>query len=293
MAEARFTYPHHTDPDIFREALSYSEGNTGFTANLIEKDYYCSLILQYLFSQETQLIFKGGTCLSKVYADFYRLSEDLDFVVPVAVNAKRNQRRHAMDPLKGLFDKLTEAIPGIAVSKGFGGHNESRQYIGQLEYPSAVIDRLGRVKIEVGFREPLILPSVTNGARTIAVNPFSGRSLIPVFPVQTMDMMEAYAEKVRAALTRPEPAIRDLFDLFYAVRKMNLDLVAPDFLLMVKKKLNVPGNIPIDISLEYKQELARQIDGQLRPVLRPTDFNSFNLDEAFELVLLLTKGVLG
>ncbi|MBN2124216.1 MAG: nucleotidyl transferase AbiEii/AbiGii toxin family protein [Deltaproteobacteria bacterium] len=74
MADVRFPYPHDTDPDIFREALSYSEGITGLTASLIEKDYYCSLILHHLFSRETQLIFKGGTCLSKVYADFYRLS---------------------------------------------------------------------------------------------------------------------------------------------------------------------------------------------------------------------------
>ena len=39
MAEGRFAYPHKTDPDIFREALAYSEADTGFTASLIEKDY--------------------------------------------------------------------------------------------------------------------------------------------------------------------------------------------------------------------------------------------------------------
>jgi len=49
MNEVRFPYPHDTDPDIFREALAHSEATTGFTATLIEKDYYCSLILQYFF----------------------------------------------------------------------------------------------------------------------------------------------------------------------------------------------------------------------------------------------------
>ena len=72
MDEASFPYPHNTDPDIFREALSYSEAVTGFTSTLIEKDYYCSLILQHFFGGDTPLVFKGGTCLSKVYADFYR-----------------------------------------------------------------------------------------------------------------------------------------------------------------------------------------------------------------------------
>jgi hypothetical protein len=106
-----------------------------------------------------------------------------------------------------------------------------------------------------------------------------------------MDMKEAYAEKVRAALTRTEPAIRDLFDLFYAVYKMNLDFEAPDFLIMVKKKLGVPGITPVDISLEYRRELDRQVEGQLRPVLRPADFDSFNMDEAFALIGRISDAV--
>ena len=116
MAEASFPCPHETDPDIFRESLSYSEGVTGFTASLIEKDYYCSLILHHLFDRETPLVFKGRTCLSKVYADFYRLSEDLDLVIPVSVDIPRNQRRSKMDPMKGIFDELPAVVPGISVS---------------------------------------------------------------------------------------------------------------------------------------------------------------------------------
>ena len=141
MAEAHFPYPHDTDQDIFREALSYSEGVTGFTASLIEKDYYCSLILHHIFDRETPLVFKGGTCLSKVYADFYRLSEDLDLVIPVSMYTPRNQRGSKMDPIKGVFDELPKAIPGMSISRAFRGHNESRQYIGYLEYPSALLDK--------------------------------------------------------------------------------------------------------------------------------------------------------
>ncbi len=291
MAEVHFPYPHDTDPDIFREALSYSEGVTGFTASLLEKDYYCSLILHHVFNRKTQLVFKGGTCLSKVYADFYRLSEDLDLVIPVAVDTPRNQRGSKMDPIQGVFDELPKVIPGMSISRAFRGHNESRQYIGYLEYPSALLDKQESIKIEIGIREPLLLPSVTGETRTIVVDPFSGRPLLPVFTVQVMDMKEAYAEKVRAALTRREPAIRDLFDLFYAVRKMELGLDDHDFIVLVKQKLDVPGNIPVDISVEYKQELVRQLEGQLRPVLRPADFESFDMDKAFEMIVRIAKAV--
>lgn len=110
MDKGNFTCPHVADPDVFQEALSYSEAYTGFTAHLIEKDYYCSLILNYIFNDETPLVFKGGTCLSKVYADFYRLSEDLDFVIPVPVVIPRNQRREVMNRIKEIYNKLSFLI---------------------------------------------------------------------------------------------------------------------------------------------------------------------------------------
>jgi predicted nucleotidyltransferase component of viral defense system len=289
MNEANFPPPHEADSDIFREALAYSEATTGFTATLIEKDYYCSLVLQYFFDGDTSLVFKGGTCLSKIYADFYRLSEDLDFIIPVTAETSRSQRRVEIEPVKLLVNELPALVPGLTVSRALRGHNESRQYIGHLEYQSAVIEKQERIKLEVGLREPLLSPSVSNAARTIAVNPFSGLPILTTFTVRTMAKIEAYAEKVRAALSRREPAIRDFFDLFYAVHEMGLDFRNPDFLSMVRAKLEVPGNDPVDLSADRQRELNRQLEGQLKPVLRPADFVSFNLDEAFELVCSIAK----
>ena len=284
MDDVNFPYPHDTDHDIFRESLAYSEATTGFTATLIEKDYYCSLVLNHFFKGDTSLVFKGGTCLSKVYTGFYRLSEDLDLIIPVTPDISRDQRRTETGPVKRLFDELPAVIPGIVISEAFKGHNESRQYIGQLEYRSSVIDKQERIKIEIGIREPLLKTPVSNPAHTITVNPFNGQPLLPVFTIRAMAVKEAYAEKVRAALTRKEPAIRDFFDLSYAVREMELDFSDPDFLGMVKAKLRVPGNFPVNVSADRKHELDRQLEGQLKPVLRSADFIRFSLDKAFDLV---------
>ncbi len=291
MDEVHFPYPHDTDPDIFREALAHSEATTGFTATLIERDYYCSLALQYCFDSDTSLVFKGGTCLSKVHADFYRLSEDLDLIIPVTADTTRTKRRAEMEPIKRMFERLPTVVPGVAILEAFEGHNESRQYIGYLEYRSAVIEKQEKIKVEVGVREPLLNPSESRMARTIVVNPFSGLPLLPTFTVRAIALREAYAEKLRAAMTRIEPAIRDFFDLFYAVRELGLDFYDPDFLRMVKAKLEVPGNTPVDVSAERKRELDRQLEGQLKPVLRSADFVRFNFDEAFELVCSIAEAV--
>lgn len=283
MSKIAVSYPHDTDRDIFREALAYSEATTGFPAILIEKDYYCSLILKYFFAGDTSLVFKGGTCLAKIYAGFYRLSEDLDMVIPVISDISRDRRRTEIEPVKEQFSKLPTEVPGITISEVLKGHNESRQYVGYLEYPSSVINKRERIKLEIGIREPLLKPSIPQMAHTIVVNPFSGQPFFPGFTVHAMDKDEAYAEKMRAALTRKDPAIRDFFDVFYAVHNVGIDLSEPGFLSMVQAKLAVAGNSPVNVSGDRKSELVRQLDGELRPVLRPADFDMFNLHEAFDL----------
>ncbi len=291
MNRLNFPYPHITDREIFRESLQHSEAATGFTATLIEKDYYCSLILQYLFSNDTPLVFKGGTCLSKVYVDFYRLSEDLDFVIPVPVGTTRPQRRAAVEPVRKTVGELSDRIPKVLMSEAFQGHNESRQYIGQFEYPSAIIDKKERIKIEVGLREPLLIQSESKTARTVAINPFSLQPLLTEFKVNAMALDEMYAEKFRAALTRREPAIRDFFDLFHAVINKGFNFRDPEFANMVRAKILVPGNDPVDISTEKKLGLDRQLKTQLKPVLRPRNFASFDLDKAFDLVLSMAEAI--
>ena len=284
MTNDQLKYPHEDDPDIFREALAYSEADRGFTSALIEKDYFCSLVLKHLFRKETSLVFKGGTCLSKVHIDFYRLSEDLDLIIPVTADITRTQRSAYMVPVKRMFEKLPTAVPGVTISEAFRGHNASRQYISCLEYHSVIVEKTEKIKVEIGIREPLLRPAESRFASTIVINPFSGQPLVPPFKVRAMALQEAYAEKVRAAITRKEPAIRDFFDVFHAVRKKGLNTQDPDFLSLVKAKIDVPGNDPIDLAEGRKQELNRQLEGQLRPVLRPSDFIAFKLNEAFGLV---------
>ena len=64
---------YHEDPLRFRDAPAFTEAESGFSSRLIEKDYYCSLLLHDLLVLFQQgLVFKGGTCLSKVHAEFFR-----------------------------------------------------------------------------------------------------------------------------------------------------------------------------------------------------------------------------
>jgi predicted nucleotidyltransferase component of viral defense system len=90
MSDETASGEYHENQGRFRDALTRTASETGFSERLIEKDYFCSLLLKdlgVLFGQG--LVFKGGTCLSKVHADFFRLSEDLDFGISVKPDASR------------------------------------------------------------------------------------------------------------------------------------------------------------------------------------------------------------
>ena len=101
------------------------------------------------------------------------------------------------------------------------------------------------------------------------------------FSAPVLSLREAYAEKLRAALTRGEPAIRDFFDVDHAISTGRLDIADSQLIQLLRQKLSVPGNGPVDVSSEKRRILSSQIATQLRPVLRETDFEGFELDRAY------------
>jgi hypothetical protein len=68
-----------------REALEYGRAEIGRPAHLLEKDIWVVWVLRALFESPlaTDLTFKGGTTLSKVYKVIDRFSEDIDLTYDI------------------------------------------------------------------------------------------------------------------------------------------------------------------------------------------------------------------
>jgi len=274
----------HQDPALFREAVTYTASETGFAPRLIEKDYFCTVVLQHLGGAGSGLVFKGGTCLAKVHAGFYRLSEDLDFVIPTPVDASRAERSRRAAESKTAVAKIREPLPGLHVITALTGANDSTQYNGVIAYRSLLEDREETITMEVGLREPLLTPAVSGEARTLLLDPISGSPLAPAVTVPCLSRVEAMAEKLRAALSRREAAIRDYYDIDHAVRRLSLDVLEPELVGLVREKLAVTGNDPVDVSSARLAALRPQRGSELKAVLRPRDFAEFDLDRAFAIV---------
>ena len=276
----------HEDADFFREAVLFTARQTESNAQLVEKDYFCSVLLSYLYQEETSLVFKGGTSISKIYANFYRLSEDLDFVIPTPITATRQERSRRISPFKKSLSRITRKKSIFNLPEAIMGHNESTQYVAYITYFSVtnITSEPVKIKIEIGLREELLDPPVIKEARTLLIDPFRNEPLVPEINVKTLTFMETYAEKLRAALTRRDVAIRDFYDIDYAVTNLNLNLNDNILEKYVVKKLKVPFNDLIDLSQARKANLQAQLETQLKPVLRPKNYEIFNLDKAFNLI---------
>jgi len=231
-----------------------------------------------------QSVFRGGTCLAKVHLGFYRLSEDLDFLVSTPVEATRSHRSRRAAESKAAVATIEKQLPGLRTVTPLTRANDSRQYTAVVAYRSLLVQREETVNIEVGFREPLLTPAVGGEAKTLLLDPISTSPLVPALTLRSLAREEAMAEKLRAALTRREVAIRDFYDVEYAVRRLGFRVQDPSLVELVRQKLAVPGNEPVDVSANRLAALKAQLESELKPVLRDEDFAEFDLDRAFATV---------
>jgi len=116
----------HGDVPLFREAIAFTAAKTGVAGQILEMDYFCTILLDdFARHGGVDLIFKGGTCLAKVHAGFYRLSEDLDFAIPMPVDASRTQRSRAADAIKHAVANIARRLPGFSCHTELKGSNDS------------------------------------------------------------------------------------------------------------------------------------------------------------------------
>ena len=116
-------------------------------------------------------------------------------------------------PMKEHLAKLARRLACFKVVEALRGFNNSTQYIGSLCYRSLVTGQDESIKVEFSIREPILEPVEHLPARTLLVDPFRQTAVVAPVEVPVLSCRESYAEKLRAALTRREPAIRDFYDI--------------------------------------------------------------------------------
>ncbi len=198
----------HMDKFSFLNIIGFVHKASGIREDILEKDYYVTLLLKELSEKQKNLpaYFKGGTALYKAQKSIRRFSEDIDLTVCIDncsgsqakkrletatkkyVSLPRTSRRELEEDKKGSITAVYDYTPAV---------------IADLDDP---LQRFGYVKVEgTSFTvsepfstleiEPVIYTYATDEQRIILREQFE---VMPFF-IKTIRLERIFADKVFAA----------------------------------------------------------------------------------------------
>lgn len=204
--------------------------NIANAQEIIRKDLILTLILAEFQKEQgifKELVFKGGTLLSRNYLNYHRFSEDLDFVHTDSSSLRELGRSPRERKIKKFLDVFTPQLKKVTDTLGldFSINRSDRRYCKMLSGRTVYTFKVyyesdSYIKIEINFVEKIIHSPKKESIKVIT-DFFDSKELLFIlglrvenFEVLSYPIEEIIIEKYRAILTRKTLAERDLLDLF-------------------------------------------------------------------------------
>lgn len=253
--------------DLIKLFKDVAEQNK-FSAVLIEKDYHLTRILHKVSEKQMKdLVFKGGTCLNKCYLGFYRLSEDLDFTYNKDVkDLSKSQIRKILDQLRREFFEILDGS-GFKTNKKLGKGwkmltSETPPRIVGLEiitnYKSLIDNSPQEIKIEISFRKKLRKPVKTKAIKHKFIDALGEAILKKDIEIEVADLVENFAEKFRALITRKRLAVRDIYDIHF-ILKNEIVAIDKEVIELILVKLNESKEFTKKDLIEFIKSLNSKV----------------------------------
>lgn len=211
----------------------------------LEKDLLLHVILQEISNNaylKENLIFKGGTCLTKCYLGYFRFSEDLDFTWKDNLEHKDIGTKKLRAILSIIINEIGTRLETIAKDNDldfksdksnkkyfqFGGTNKFTTF--KLWYYSNVLQKDTFIKIQINFIENLKYPITPAFAKSIInskdllLSQNDENLFTKNIPINCYDIKEILLEKNRAILTRRGLKARDFVDVYLILKYLKEDV---------------------------------------------------------------------
>lgn len=221
--------------EVFVEA-----NRVGVGERVIEKDYVLSWLLVAIADSplRSEVAFKGGTALKRVYYPEYRFSEDLDFTLIHDL-----PHNDLVDPLRKLLPSLLGRVNlslqlEAAELSAFQSTSVQISYVGPLGATGAG----RRLKVDFTRGELLLDQPVESRVRS----PYSDYPAYTYLPTYTKE--EILTEKLCALVGRRQP--RDLYDAYWLLESGQVDItfLADRFRSKCEHKKRDPAKLPTVLS---------------------------------------------
>ena len=125
----------HHDKKAFEELIIGASNELAIPVNVIEKDYYVTITLKTLAEKINDLVFKGGTSLTKCYQLLNRFSEDIDLSYTAESGVPGESRKKQFKKnIVSTMDELGFSITNLDMTRSRRNYNCYR-----ADYPSVYV----------------------------------------------------------------------------------------------------------------------------------------------------------
>lgn len=102
----------HQNKELFQDAVLSASQRFSIPEIYVEKDYWVTLVLYEIFHSNIadQIVFKGGTSLSKCHKLIQRFSEDIDLVVFRNEGENDNQLKTKLRSISKVVENILPEI---------------------------------------------------------------------------------------------------------------------------------------------------------------------------------------
>ena len=123
----------HNKKDTFEQLVLRTSEYLGVKAEIVEKDYFVTLFLKRIAAVMPDIVFKGGTSLSKCYHIIKRFSEDIDLNLQSEIKPPERKRRQLKANIIQIINDLEFELTNLDAVKSRRDYN---RYI--IDYPSSL-----------------------------------------------------------------------------------------------------------------------------------------------------------
>lgn len=162
---------------------------------LLTKDYYITIIL-YMIKDLKGLYFKGGTALQKIFLNYSRLSEDVDFTLT--------------KDTKEVKEKITGILGKSKMFEKISKDKDVADFTRLIVHYRGFSNEKGVIFIDLNKRAKLLIKPENHKIKHFY------QDSIPEFSFNTLSREEMVAEKIMAAIVRNKP--RDHYDVYKIIK---------------------------------------------------------------------------
>ena len=263
----------HLNKELFENYVALASQEEDIDEAIVLKDYYVTMALKHIYAIHNDLVFIGGTLLSKCFNIINRFSEDIDLVA-TAENRKRKQKA-----THDIINELASAWPWRHDANNDKYADFKEMY---LYYDTKTVSDLDqRVKLElITFLDPF--PVIEKLVETIILK-YMSKDEIDEFdmhpvPVLTQEPYRTFFEKITLQ--------KELYKDYLAGKPLDETQAkrARDFYDIHKIWKFYDKLVPIEMNNFNQMILSRHGHRKNRTSVHHDEFNQYKLLDMFKKI---------